>query len=204
MGDGKSIRIFHDAWLPNTNAGRILFHRGILSSTATIDGLIDPNSGWWNLGLIDQCFYPLDAQSIKSLPLSITPQTDTFVWPAEKNGSYSMKSGYKILCEDQQIDGPDPHVTEAQRKLWKGVWKLNVPGKIKHFLWKACSNALPTKANLMKRTIIQENVCHFCSDQLEDVKHALWGCSKVRQVWQRKFGWTDYSRGADGSFSDLV
>ena len=53
MGDGKKIWLFHDAWLPNSNAGRIIFHKGILAQTATADGLIDPNSGWWNLGLID-------------------------------------------------------------------------------------------------------------------------------------------------------
>ena len=58
IGDGKSIRIFQDAWLPNSNEGRILFHRGVLASDATADVLIDPNSGWWNLSLIDQCFYP--------------------------------------------------------------------------------------------------------------------------------------------------
>ena len=46
-------------FLPNSNAGRIIFHKGILAQTATADGLIDPNLGWWNLGLIDQCFYPL-------------------------------------------------------------------------------------------------------------------------------------------------
>ena len=53
MRDGKKIWLFHDAWLPNSNAGRIIFHKGILAQTATVDGLIDPNSGWWNLGLID-------------------------------------------------------------------------------------------------------------------------------------------------------
>ena len=100
MGDGKTIRIFQDAWLPNSNAGRILFHRGGFALNSTTIELIDPNSGWWNLGLIDQCFYPPDAQIIISLPLCITPQTDSFVWPAEKNGSYSVKSGYKILCEE--------------------------------------------------------------------------------------------------------
>ena len=58
MGDGKKIRLLHDAWLPNSNAGRIIFHKGILAQTAKTNGLIDSNSGWWNLGLIDQCFYP--------------------------------------------------------------------------------------------------------------------------------------------------
>ena len=149
-------------------------------------------------------FTPLDAQSIKSLPLCITPQTDTFVWLAKRNGFYSVKSGYKILCEDQQTGDLDLNIAKAQRRLWKGVWKLKVPGKIKHFLWKAYTNSLPTKVNLMKRTIIQENVCLLCSDHLEDVKHALWGCSKIHQVWQRRFGWIDNSQGAEGSFSNLV
>ena len=53
IGDEKSIKIFQDAWLPNFNEGRILFHRGVLAPNATVDTFIDPNSGWWNLGLID-------------------------------------------------------------------------------------------------------------------------------------------------------
>ena len=115
-----------------------------------------------------------------------------------------MKLGYKILCEDQQADGLETDVAEAQRNFWKGVWKLKVPRKIKHFLWKSCTNSLPTKENLRKRTIIQENVYHLCSDHLEDVKHALWGCSKVRQVWQRRFGWLVKTQDKEGSFSELV
>ena len=110
MGDCKNIRIFQDDCLPNPNASRIQFHRGGLAPNTTADGLIDPNSGWWNLGLIDQCFYPLEAQSIISLPLCITPQTDSFVWPAERNGSYSVKTGYKVLCEEQQSDGPRTNI----------------------------------------------------------------------------------------------
>ena len=45
MGDGKKIWLLHDAWLPNSNAGRIIFHKGILAQTTTADGLIDSNSG---------------------------------------------------------------------------------------------------------------------------------------------------------------
>lgn len=62
---------------------------------------------------------------------------------------------------------------EAQRSLWKGVWKLKVLGKIKHFLWKSYTNSLPTKVNLLKRTIVQEDVCHLCSNHSEDVLHTL-------------------------------
>nr|POF10194.1 uncharacterized protein CFP56_14134 [Quercus suber] len=173
-------------------------------SDATVDMLIDPHSGWWNLNLLDQCFFPLDAKSIMSLPLCTTPQPDSLVWPAEKCGQFSVKSGYKCLCEDSQASDPVSEFPEVQRSLWKGIWKLNIPGKIKHFLWKSCTNSLPTKNNLLKRTIISEDVCHLCSMHPEDVMHALWGCSKVRQVWQRSFGWLDHNQVAEGSFSDLV
>nr|POE55816.1 aspartyl protease family protein 1 [Quercus suber] len=139
-----------------------------------------------------------------SLPLCTTPQRDSLVWPAEKCGQFSVKSGYKCLCEDSQASDPVSEFPEVQRSLWKGIWKLNVPGKIKHFLWKSCTNSLPTKNNLLKRTIISEDVCHLCSTHPEDVMHALWGCSKVYQVWQRSFGWLDHNQVAEGSFSDLV
>ena len=91
MGDGKKIQLFHDAWLPNSNAGRIIFHKGILAQTAKTNGLIDSNSGWWNLGLIDQCFYPPDAQCIIAQTFCTTPQADTFV-SEEDQGEYGFPS----------------------------------------------------------------------------------------------------------------
>ena len=178
IGNGKGIRIFHDAWLPNSNDGRILFHRDVLAPDATVDLLIDPHSGQWNLNLIDQCFFPPDAKIIKSMPLCFVPQNDSLVWPAKRNGKFSVKSRYKCLCDDYHEAVPE--VAEVHRGLWKGVWGLNVPGKIKHFQWKCCSNVLPAKENLLKRTIIAESVFHLCSEQSEDVMHALWGCVKVR------------------------
>nr|POE61472.1 putative ribonuclease h protein [Quercus suber] len=139
-----------------------------------------------------------------SLPLCITSQPDSLVWLVEKSGQFSIKSGYKCLCEDPQASEPDSESAEVQRSFWKGVWKLNIPGKIKHFLWKSCTNSLPTKNNLLKRIVISKNVCHLCSEHPEDVMHAMWRCSKVRQVWQRSFGWLDHNQVAEGSFPNLV
>ena len=158
IGNGNCIRIFKDAWLPNSNEGRILFHRGVLAPDATVDTLIDPHSGWWNVNLIDQCFFPPDAKIIKSLPLCFIPQSDSLVWPAERSRKFSVKSGYKCLCEDLMVREHDPGTVEAAKGFWKRVWSLNVPGKIKHFLWKSCTNSLPTKENLLKKTIVPENV----------------------------------------------
>ncbi|XP_075663193.1 uncharacterized protein LOC142632725 [Castanea sativa] len=117
---------------------------------------------------------------------------------------FSVKIGYKSLCEDPQARESDSESAEVHRSMWKDVWRLNVLVKIKHFLWKSCTNLLPTKENLLKKTIISENVCHLCSEHLEDVIHAMWGCTKVRQVWQRSFGWLDHNLIAEGSFPNLV
>ena len=127
IGNDNSTRIFKDAWLPNSNEGRILFHRGVLAPDATVDTLIDSHSRWWNLNLIDQCFFPPDAKIIKSLPLCIIPQSDSLVWPAERSGQFLVKLGYKCLCEDLQASESDPESMEVYRGLWKGVWRLNVP-----------------------------------------------------------------------------
>ena len=149
ISSGKSVWIYKDAWLPSPE-GRINSPVSHLALDSTVDSLINSATGWWNINLIDLCFYPFEAKLIKSLPLCSTPQPDTLVWRSEKLGSYSVKSGYKLLYELHTLDKNNPQVSESQKGFWKSIWKLKVPGKIKHFLWKACTNSLPTKENLLK------------------------------------------------------
>ena len=77
-------------------------------------------------------------------------------------------------------------------------------GKIKHFLWKACSNALPTKENLLKRRITTEDTCHQCSSHSKSVLHALWDCASLHQVWDVDFHWIDRNKASMGTFKNLV
>ena len=107
VGDGKSIRIFQDAWLP-TESGKLSSHQSDLDPNAVVSNLINSASGWWNTHLIDRHFYPPDAKLIKSLPLCSIPQSDILIWPKEKTGMYSVKSGYKLLCEWQNEELNQP------------------------------------------------------------------------------------------------
>ncbi|XP_075636956.1 uncharacterized protein LOC142609254 [Castanea sativa] len=88
--------------------------------------------------------------------------------------------------------------------FWKQVWRADVPGKIKHFTWKACSNALPTRENLMQRKIIAKSSCQQCKSQSKSVFHALWDCASIQQVWESDFGWVDRQKTSTGSFQNLV
>nr|POF16666.1 hypothetical protein CFP56_67884 [Quercus suber] len=87
--------------------GKIVTPPSLLSREATMDCLIDPHSGWWNTHLIDLCFYPPEAKLIKSLPLCSTLQLDTLIWPKENSGNYSIKTGYKFLCETPDTDSKE-------------------------------------------------------------------------------------------------
>nr|POE98911.1 putative ribonuclease h protein [Quercus suber] len=174
-----------------------------LTPESTLDSLIDPATGWWNINLIDWCFHPPDAKLIKSLPLSSIPQLDTLVWSFEKLGNYSVKSGYKLLCELHNLDINRPQVSESQKGFWKSIWKLKVPGKIKQFLWRACTNSLPTKDNLLKRKILHESACPRCTGEPESVVHALWSCACDKAVWDMDFDWVDRSSTAMDSFSEV-
>lgn len=77
-------------------------------------------------------------------------------------------------------------------------------GKIKHFLWRACSDALPTKSNFVKRRILEEAACQFCAKEPETISHTLWECELLHHVWSTRFNWVDRSQISRGAFSEIV
>ena len=63
--------------------------------------------------------------------------------------------------------------------FWREVWRLEVPSKVKNFVWRACKEALPTKANLCRRRIKPEATCEACKVENEDVSHVIFFCYSV-------------------------
>ena len=103
-------------------------------------------------------------------------------WPFTADGQYNCKSGYKFL-KDLEENSEDGSHSEVDKNLWKNIWSLHVPNKYKNLLWRACKNALPSKQNLFRRTILQYPSCDHCSLQAEDTLHALWSCTGLNEVW---------------------
>lgn len=67
--------------------------------------------------------------------------------------------------------------------MWKAIWGLRIPNKVKLFTRRACHNLLPTKANLFKRKVVQEPSCPCCGREEETLLHALWSCPASQDVW---------------------
>lgn len=67
--------------------------------------------------------------------------------------------------------------------VWKALWALQVPNAEKNFLWRACLEILPTRANLYKRHIVQDPLCPICGREEETRFHILWQCPSTMDVW---------------------
>jgi hypothetical protein len=51
------------------------------------------------------------------------------------------------------------------------------------FVWGACHDLLPTKANLFKRKVISSQMCPVCNIVKESVEHIIWSCPFAADVW---------------------
>lgn len=63
------------------------------------------------------------------------------------------------------------------------IWNLNVPLKIKNFLWRICNIYVATNRNLCKRRVKVLALCHICESRDESIEHTLLLCEWVRAVW---------------------
>lgn len=67
-----------------------------------------------------------------------------------------------------------------------------------------CRNSMPTKANPVRRTVINDPVCDRCRSALEDQIHALWSCPELNEVWLDALLWGFRASSQFGTFKDLV
>ncbi|RYR42163.1 hypothetical protein Ahy_A08g038627 [Arachis hypogaea] len=73
--------------------------------------------------------------------------------------------------------------SEDKREIWKEVWRIEVPQKIRKFLWKACHDILLVGSNLHKRKMSSDPICQICLKSLKTVEHALLLCDWARATW---------------------
>ena len=72
---------------------------------------------------------------------------------------------------------------EVGKGLWNGIWKLKVPNKVRHFLWQAIRESLPSKSNLHRRQVLSFGICGACGDYVKDGIHTLWLCDAMKPIW---------------------
>ena len=55
-----------------------------------------------------------------------------------------------MLAKSERSLAPNCSNMGQSKRMWIGIWSLQVPPKVKHMLWRALHEAIPTLLNLWK------------------------------------------------------
>ena len=127
IGNGKSIRILGDKWLPIPYTFIVQSAPKVLDQLDTVDKLIDEELRWWNKPLLDQMFTKEEILAILSIPISHSNQEDKQIWRGTAAGIFSIKSAYHIQKEKVLATKVDGSSRARTSNIWKALWKLNLP-----------------------------------------------------------------------------
>lgn len=56
---------------------------------------------------------------------------DGLVWKYSPSGMFTIKSTYNALCGDS---------VSREERIWKLIWRVEVPNRIRAFLWLVCKD----------------------------------------------------------------
>lgn len=131
VGNGEDIKIWDDPWLPRGSTRRpITPRRGIILSR--VADLLCPDTGQWDEELVRELFWTEDVPIILALPTHVEMQ-DVATWHYDPKGLFSVKSAYRLWCDDQQrcsVNAPGEassgHTGDGDN-VWSGIWKMEGP-----------------------------------------------------------------------------
>ena len=204
IGNGQAVRIKENKWLLVRPSRVILSPFPSVMAETKVSSLINQESSVWKSKEVNRVFLPHEASLILSIPLSRRQPPDCASWSCTPSGNFSTSSAYKLLAAAASLDRASTSNQADQSGLWKRLWKLQVPNKIKHFVWRVCNNALPTKCNLKRRHIANSNICELCNDASEDALHAFCFCSHVAPMWLTHHWFQSIISPPPLSFRDLL
>lgn len=134
----------------------------------------------WRVDKLEQHFMKENIDAIIQIPLPRSREEDAVLWHFDKRKEYTVKSGYQIALNLKFPNAPTN--SENGYRHWKFLWMLDLPKKIKIFMWSVMKNILPTAKHLWKGKSLQDPICQRCKKEVETIKHVLVECKAARKV----------------------
>lgn len=140
--------------------------------------LFVPGTNEWDVAKVHNLFSSSDAKFILAIPIPINQVQDRIVWNYSLDGKYSAKTGYRFW---QQHYGQCKQLEES--KGWGRLWKIQVPQKIKIFLWRVCRNNIPVRNMLRGKGVNTTILCPLCGIDVEHLRHICLECNYAKGCW---------------------
>lgn len=105
--------------------------------------------------------------------------SDRIAWVHSSNGQYSLKSGYHYWHSQHRGEA-----ALQQSNGWGKIWRLNIPYKIRTFLWRLCRNNVPVRNLLRVKGIHVPISCVMCTGEVEHLFHLFFDCEFAKCCWK--------------------
>ena len=100
VGNGESIGVWLDAWLPYNDHPRICSPTVEVFEESRVADLIDPSTKQWDSSLLRGLFNPQEVKMIQSIPVCHSSVEDKLIWPYTSSGQCTVQSGYRFLAKE--------------------------------------------------------------------------------------------------------
>ncbi|GAA0148917.1 hypothetical protein LIER_08228 [Lithospermum erythrorhizon] len=121
-------------------------------------------------------------EEILKIPLNNLNQADSIIWGPHPKGIFTVKTAYEFIHTLSQEASLGPNTSNPQYTFYKWFWKIKIPRKIKHFLWRALNNNLPTTNKLRQWKVDIQPTCILDGTHEETIMHVLHLCSFTQEV----------------------
>ncbi|XP_058733791.1 uncharacterized protein LOC131605427 [Vicia villosa] len=182
IGNGDSVKVLSDNWLPNSSGFRVLGNARGVDQHTKVGDFIDRDLGCWDRDLVYSSFDPDVALQIISIPLAQRETQDKQIWHFDKSGDFTVKSAYHC-CTKRNWAAKLGSSSSLHSRLWKETWKAPVHSRTRNFIWRLAKDILPVKTNLSKKGISLDTSCSLCNSAPETAHHVFMECPFAKQVF---------------------
>ncbi|XP_074267371.1 uncharacterized protein LOC141590703 [Silene latifolia] len=183
LGNDLTTGVWVDPWIPGTSSRKVISPRRDFDINMKVADLFVEDEVRWDREKVRAMFLPFEADRILNIRLSKEPTEDGWCWDNERDGSYTVKSGYRLLCEEGS-SGVEQADFSQERWVWNAVWSAPVLPRIKNFMWQLCHEAIPTKSLLATRLGSGDGLCPRCFGDMETCLHVVRDCGWGDGVWE--------------------
>lgn len=111
---------------------------------------------------MEEVFVPSDIEVLfRNQP--VVTREDFWIWNFNISKDYSIISGYWLAAKEKNKDLMlNSEAMSFLNALKSACWKVHTSPKIKTFLWKVLSDALPVADRILSRGIPCGDICQLC------------------------------------------
>ncbi|CAL1404087.1 unnamed protein product [Linum trigynum] len=179
IGSGEDTWIGQDPWIPNLQ--NFVIGSGP-QQNLKVKEWIDPVSRNWNVDMLQGNVTREEEEAILKVPIGEEGSEDVWAWSLTREGEFSVRTAYHAVHKANTN-----FQSNGSEEKWKWIWGLNIPPKLKFFIWRCSRDGLATRARLFQCKCAPNPSCQVCHNPIESLNHCLFYCPHASEAWTSSF-----------------